>query len=123
MSALQTALNWRKLRELRLAKQKEVDALHEREVEVRNALIAELRKAKNKSVSNGDRLFQLVTTNEPFVEDWGKLQAYVQRTGEFDLIQRRVNPASVKLRWDDKKKVPGVGAVPVDAISDTKAKS
>lgn len=42
-------------------------------------------------------------------DDWGKVFAYIKKTGEFDLLQRRLSSAAVKERWELKKVIPGVG--------------
>lgn len=122
MGTLDLALQWRTKRAERLALAKEVDKLEKDEKALKAKVMEALAKAKNKSVSNGERLFQLVTKPEPTVEDWPTLQKHIQKTGEFDLIERRVNRAAVKERWELNRKVPGVGSIPVDTLSDTQAK-
>ena len=84
--------------------------------------MANLRKSANKSVSNGDRLFQWVEKDEPAIDNWPELYKHIQKTGEFELLQRRLNTGSVKERWEIGKKVPGVTSIPVESLSDTKAK-
>ena len=118
---LKLALSWRAIRAKRLKLQKAVTALENQEKALKMQVMDALRKSKNKAVSNGERLFQLETSDEPTVEDWTKLQAHIQKTGEFDLLYRRVNNAAVKERWEVKARVPGVGKIPVDTLSDTKA--
>ena len=117
-----TALNWRKLRIARLELAKQVAEMEAREKALKALLIESLKKSTNKSCSDGKRLFQLVTKDEPTVEDWGKTYAHIQKTGDFDLLHKRLNGAAVKERWEAKQKVPGVGSIPVDTLSDTAAK-
>lgn len=121
-TSLDLALAWRNLRAHRLELQKQVDEVQKQEGELKGKLMDKLRKSKSKSVSNGVRLFQLVTTMEPTVQDWDKLWGHVKKTGHFDLLYKRVNPAAVKERWEHKQLVPGVKAFPVEQISDTEAK-
>lgn len=123
MGTLDLAIQWRTKRAERLAKQKEVDALEEVEKALKKQVMEALSKAKNKAISNGERLFQLVTKPEPTVDDWPTLYKHIQKTGEFELLERRPNRGSIKERWDLGKKVPGVGSIPVDSLSDTKATS
>jgi hypothetical protein len=119
---LDLAIQWRSLRAERLLVEKEVNLLKEQEAELKRLVIDSLRNSKNKSVSDGTRLFQLVQAIEPLVEDWPKLQKHIQRTGEFEFLQRRLNPAAVKERWDYGKVVPGVNKIEVFNLSDIKAK-
>lgn len=123
MGTLDLALQWREKRAERLALAKQVEALEEVEKALKQKLIENLRKAKNKAVSNGERLFQLVVKDEPTIEDWPAFYKHIQKTGEFELLERRVNRGSVKERWQVGKKVPGVGSIPVETLSDTKANS
>lgn len=122
MKTLDIAIAWRAAREARLAKQKEVEELEIKEKKLKQEVIAALSKSKNKAVSNGERLFQLKTTMEPVAEDWAALYEHVRKTGEFELLFRRINPASVKERWEQGLTVPGVNKIPVETLSDTKAK-
>jgi len=121
-SALQLALQWREARAARLAAQKQVDVLEIQERELKKQVMERLAKAANKAVSNGDRLFQLVTKDEPTAEDWPKIYAHIKKTGEFDLLERRLSKAAVKERNEVGEKIPGVAWYPVDSLSDTKAK-
>lgn len=120
--ALDLALQWRKARAERLAQQRLVDKMEEVEKNLKKQVVEALSKAKNKAVSNGDRLFQLITKDEPEVEDWPTLYKHIQKTGEFELLFRRINTAAVKERWELSQKVPGVGHIPVETLSDTQAK-
>lgn len=44
----------------------------------------------------------------PQFEDDAKFYAYLKKTGDFDLLQRRLNESAVKERWEAGKKVPGL---------------
>lgn len=39
---------------------------------------------------------------------WNVLTAYVKKTGQFDLLNKSINQAAIKERWENKKVVPGV---------------
>jgi hypothetical protein len=123
-TALELALDWRKARAERLAADKISEGLKEIETELKTKLMERLRKAANKSVSNGDRLIQLVTKDEPVVqkENWPLVWAHIKKTQDLDLLERRINKTAVKERWEDGKVIPGVSKLPVETISDTAAK-
>lgn len=121
-TTLALCLEWRTKRAERLALQKKVDEIEVQEKTLKEKILVQLRKSASKAVSNGDRLFQLVPNLEPKAEDWPKVYAYIQETGEFDLLQRRLNNAAVKERWELKVKIPGVVSIPTETLSDTKAK-
>jgi hypothetical protein len=54
------------------------------------------------------------------VEDWPKLYAHIKKTGEFELMQRRLGETAVKERWDADKQVPGVGRFTAKKVSCTR---
>ena len=122
MRVLDLCVAWRIKRAERLEAQKVVEALELEEKELKAKALEAIKKSPTKAVSDGSRLFQLVTKDEPVAEDWLKIQKYIQKTGEFDLLQRRLATAAVKERWENGVKIPGIGVIPVDNLSDTKAK-
>ncbi len=123
-SALDLALQWRKARAERLAADKVAAALKETEDGLKDQLIERLKKLANKAVSNGDRLIQLVVKDKPTVqkENWPILHKHILKTGQIDLLERRLSVSAVEARWEIGEKVPGVSAIPVETISDTQAK-
>lgn len=123
-TALVIALEWRAKRAERLEKKKEMETLEVYEKSLKQELIDRLKTLANKAVSNGDRLIQLVTENKPQVkpEDWPKLYAHIKKTGEFELLERRLGRTAAQERIDQGIKIPGVSVFPVETISDTKAK-
>jgi hypothetical protein len=106
----------------RLAKQKETDKLEEKEVHFKTALMDMLHALKVRSVGSKEKVYAIVPKIKPSVTDWTKLYAHIKRTGNFELLQRRVGEKAVAERWDLGKKVPGVEQFPVETLSVTKAK-
>lgn len=56
------------------------------------------------------------------LKDDRKFFAYLKKTGDFDLIQRRLSNEACRLRWADGKTIPGVEAFTVVKINLTKRK-
>lgn len=56
----------------------------------------------------------------PIVEDWDKFYAHIAKTKSFDLLTKAVGRAAIQERWEDGKKVPGVGAMTAKKLSVTK---
>lgn len=96
------------IRQLRLGKQKEVEALEEEERALREHIINTLPKSEASGVAGKVARVSVVTKKVPQVQDWDKLYAHVKKTGAFELLQRRVADGAVKERWDQGKEVPGV---------------
>jgi hypothetical protein len=120
--ALSIAQAYVKARDERREADKAVEALKERELVLKQQLLDYFEANKVKSVGDGRFNYALVTSDEPTVTDWNELYAHIRRTGEFELLFRRLNNGSVKDHWDNGVLVPGVGKFPTVSLSITKAK-
>ena len=56
----------------------------------------------------------------PVVNDWPAFYAHVKKKGEFDLLNKALNAAAVRERWEQNKQVPGVGPFIKKSVSCTK---
>lgn len=54
------------------------------------------------------------------VQDWEAYFKYIARTKSWDLVQRRASITALRLRWDEKKVIPGVEPKTIETISLTK---
>lgn len=100
-----------KLYETRLARlklQKEVEALAAEESALKEHFINTLPKSDALGVSGKLARVTIKKKEVPRVENWDKFYKYLQKTGSFELLGRRLNSAAVLERWEDGKKVPGV---------------
>jgi len=104
----------------RLAVQKCAEALKEIETELNNWFIENLPKEQSSGLAGQQARIQLKTKIMPQVEDWNKLYKHIQKTGEFELLQRRLGDGAIKERWEAKKDVPGVGHFNAITVSCTK---
>lgn len=112
------------LREKRLQAQKIVDAIQEDETLLKNHIIDNVPKGDT-GASGKHHHVSVYTDPVPRIADPDKLFAHIKKTGDFDLLQRRLNNAAVKERWEDpknKKGVPGVEPFNVVKVSLTKKK-
>lgn len=108
-------------REKRLKQQKEVDKLHDLETALSNFFIDKLPKGQT-GVAGKLALVQVESKAIPQVEDWDAFYKHIKKTGEFELMQRRVSDKAVVERWDDKRTVPGVVRFNAKKVSCTKIK-
>lgn len=107
------------LRAKKAAAKKVVDEIEEQEKAVKDYLIENLPKSSATGAIGKLAKAQVLTKQEPSVEDWDKLYAHVSKTKSWDLLQRRVATGAVKERWEAGKQVPGVGVFPVVTVSVT----
>lgn len=59
----------------------------------------------------------------PTADDWEAIERHVRKTGEFDLLHRRLTLDAVRQRWAAGKTVPGVEVFHKVGLSLTKVKA
>lgn len=110
------------LRERRLAIKRQMEEVEEQEKAVKEYLINNLPKSQASGVSGKVANAKIERDTVPTVTDKKKFLAHVKKTGDFDLITSSMNARAVKDRWENKKKIPGVGEFQVVKLSLTKVK-
>jgi hypothetical protein len=105
------------IREERYAADKVAATLKQRENAAKAALLEAFQEHEISSLGGSVCRLDLTEKPEPVVQDWAPLWEHIQRTGEFDLLQRRLGAAAVKERWDAGVQVPGVTSLPVFSFS------
>lgn len=58
----------------------------------------------------------------PQAKDWRKVQAWIKKTGRFDIMQRRLNEKAVNDTFEAKQTIPGIEFFKMTAISFTPLK-
>lgn len=96
------------LRNKRLEMQKTVDVVAAEETALKNYIIENLPKSEASGVAGKLARVTVVTKQVPQVKDWDAFYKYVKKTGQFDLMQRRLTDAAIKERWEAGKEIPGV---------------
>lgn len=96
------------LRAKRLEEQKKVDAIAAEEKALREHIINTLPKSEASGVAGKVARVTVVTKEVPQVKDWDLFYKYIKKTGQFDLMQRRLTDGAIKERWENGKEVPGV---------------
>jgi len=105
------------LREIRLAKQKEVDALAAEETALKEHIIQTLPKSEASGVAGKLARVSVVTKQVPQVQDWDEFYKHLKKTGSFELLGRGISKAAIQERWEEGKQVPGVEAFGVVTVS------
>jgi hypothetical protein len=96
------------LREKRLEEQKKVDAIEAEEKAIKEHIIQNLPKSEASGVAGKVARVTVITKQVPQVKDWDMFYKHVKKTGEFELLQRRLTDTAIRERWDAGKQVPGV---------------
>lgn len=111
------------VRALRLAMEKEVEAVKAREHQIREHIISNLSKTAQDGDSGASGLryrAQIVTKEVPRAMDWPKIHAYIAKNNRFDLLQKRLGEKAVMDMIEDKQSIPGIEVVIVPDVSITK---
>lgn len=111
-----------KIREQRLAKQKEVDALQAQETALSEHLIANLPKSEATGVAGKTCRVAIVSKTIVSINNWDAYYGYIAKEskknpGVWSLLQKRVGEAAVKEMWEAGKVVPGAERMLVPKLS------
>ena len=99
---------YKKVRDLRLAMQKQVDAVEAREKEIRDHIINNLSKSPDTGAAGKKYRAQIKQTTVPTAKDWDKIRAFMVENDRFDLMQKRLSNKAIEALWEEGVEVPGV---------------
>lgn len=108
------------VRGLRLAMEKEVEDVKAFETKVKQHIIDNLSKSDDTGAAGLKYRAQIVLKPTPRVADWPTFHDYIQKSGRFDLLQKRVSDTAVKAMWEENDAVPGVERFNAVDVSITK---
>jgi len=97
-----------KLKAERAIAQKVVDKFEADEKALKEHIINTLPKSETTGVAGKVCRVTVVTKEVPQIKDLAKFTAYIKKTGDFDLMQRRLSVEAVNARLDAGKKIPGI---------------
>lgn len=110
------------LRDQRLAINKVVEAMKAEEQRLTDHII-ETVDADTEGGAIGKRFKAIIVRDfKPVIEDYEQFTAHIQKTGEFDLLNRALNAAAFKARAEEGVAVPGIGSFQYKKLSITKVK-
>lgn len=107
-------------RQERIELEHRAQALKSKENKIQDHLIRAIPKDDATGVRGKIAQVVISSTDEPTAENWDKINRYISKYNQFDLLQRRLNNAAIKARWENGKKIPGVGVFKVVKVSCTK---
>lgn len=108
---------------IKLEKKKLRDSIAKLDTEriaIEESIIQDLPKSQAEGVTGKVANVRIVKKDVPTVKDRETFLKYVSRTKAWDLLPRSVNNKAIEERWNDKKKVPGIGVFTALKISLTK---
>lgn len=113
---------YKEIRDIRLAMQKETEAVEAVEKKYREHLINSLDKSNEAGVFGLRYKAKVTTKRIPIVgpNGWPKLQDYILQTGRLDLMQKRISDSAVTAMLEAGHAVPGVEVMNKVDISVTK---
>lgn len=105
------------VREERLRIEKVAAGVKEREMEIFNCIMSTLEESTDTGASGKFYRVQRVEKDVNQVKDWAAFHKYVQDTGAFELLQRRLNDKAVREQIEGGEMLPGVEAAKVATLS------
>lgn len=114
-------------RQFRLAMEKIVEPVKERESELRSYMIQNLEKSRGQGGDTGaaGRLYrvQIKDKETPKVNDWQKFWAFIAKHNRFDLLQKRPSDKAIMDMLENSAEdfaIPGIETILVPDVSVTK---
>lgn len=109
-----------KLREKRLEAQKYVAALKSDEDKLKHHLLEALEAAGSTGITGKLARVRASSKDIPSAKDWDKTYEYIKETGDFSLLQRRLNSSHINELAKDGVLIPGVEFFSKATLSITK---
>lgn len=97
------------LREQRSALNRQAEEIETNEKAIKAFLIATLPKGEASGIAGMIARISIETKEIPIITDKKKFQAYIKKTGAFELMQGRISEAAITEQWQAKKTIPGIG--------------
>lgn len=118
------------VRELRLAMEKEVEAIKARESEIQEHIINNLSKGDDTGAAGLRYRAQVTTKRKPILAGvseiypqggWGILCSWIRKNDRFDMLQKRLSDKAV-MDWQEQENriLPGIEMMNVPSLSITK---
>lgn len=111
---------YHEVRDIRLAMEKDVEKVKERETELREHIIGTLSKSDDTGAAGRFYRAQVLSKDAYRATDWGQVQSYIQQTGRFDLLQKRLGEKAVAEMYAAGELPPGIEHLTVPDLSITK---
>lgn len=106
----------------RKALQARMEAEKEQEGLIEEKILAGFGKQDLEGAKGKKAQCSIKRSDVPTPEDWDAIERHIKRTGEFDLLHRRLTVDAIRERWAAGKTVPGVGLFTKIGLSLTKVK-
>ncbi len=104
-------------RKARLELNREAKVLQDEETLLKLQLIAEMKEAKSRGIGGQTCTIELKIQQEPTVEDWDLVRAYIVENNAWDCMNKALNAKAIKIRAEDDVVVPGIAWFPVEKLS------
>lgn len=111
-----------KVRADRKALQAKMEAEKEQESLIEEKILEQFGKQDLEGAKGKRAQCSIKRSDVPTPEDWDAIERHIKKTGEFDLLHRRLTVDAVRQRWAAGKTVPGVGVFTKVGLSLTKVK-
>jgi hypothetical protein len=97
-----------RMREARMAKEKEAELLKAEETSIKEHILKTFKKSEIAKASGKYGQASLSYPTRANAEDWEKIYSHIQKSGDFDLLFRRLNDKACADRMAAGESLPGV---------------
>lgn len=105
----------------RLALDRQSAEIKEQEDGLAKIIISKYKAEDIKVLGAANGTVKMSTLKEPIATDWVALHKYIQETGHFEFLHRRISTLAIKEHWEAGEVIPGVGETEIFKLSVSKA--
>ena len=113
--------NYISLRAQRLALDKEAASLKETEDDIYKVIVSKMREEGMTAMGAKNGFVKLKEVVEPIPTDWPELYMYIQRTGHFEFLHKRIATLAIKEHVEAGEEIPGIGFTTVYKLTVSKS--
>lgn len=113
--------NYISIRSQRLNLDREAATIKEMEDDLYQVIVSKMRDAGMSVLGAKNGFVKLKESTEPVPTSWPELWKWIQETGNFEVLHKRISTLAIKERWEAGEGVPGVGKTTVYKLSVSKS--
>lgn len=108
---------WGAARVRRLAEQKKVDELEDKEKKLKAQVIAAIKTSKLTSAKGQKYGANYKEKHIPTAGNWAEIYKWIAANDAFDILHKRLTEKAIEARWEEGVEIPGVVKFPVEDIT------
>lgn len=90
------------------AKNAEIEELKKERGVLESWILENVPKSDAEGIITKKAKAVITTVDIPTAKDWAAIYEHIQKTGDWDLVQKRLGTTAVRARWEEGEAIPGI---------------